>query len=234
MAQILFVMTAADYYTLKDGTKHPSGFWGDEFTKPFEVFTHAGHAVTVATPGGVVPTVDKGSLTPEANGGAELAADVAQAIEHNVPLHNPIRLEDVKAEDWDAVFYPGGHGPMEDLSTNADSAALLVATLKSGKPLGLVCHGPAALLATAGPDGKSPFTGARLTAFSDMEEEMVGLAAKSPWLLEDRLIDMGCAYRSGQPFTPFIITDDNLYTGQNPASAGPTAEEMIKGLALPR
>lgn len=226
MAKILFVMTGADRWTLIKGAKFHTGYWAHEFTAPYRAFTEAGHEVVVATPGGVVPPVDRGSLAPNANGGDEQAGKVAEIIAGATPLEHPIALADVRLADYAAVFYPGGHGPMEDLAVNQDSAALLVEALDSGKPLALVCHGPAALLATAA-DGPSPFAGYRLTAFSDAEERRSGLADQARWLLQDRLVELGADYHAGEPFEPFLQADRNLHTGQNPASAGPLAAAVL-------
>ncbi|MFE9789531.1 type 1 glutamine amidotransferase domain-containing protein [Nocardia salmonicida] len=229
MAKILFVMTGADQWTLARNVKRHTGYWADEFATPYRVFTDAGHEVVVATPGGVKPPVDLGSLAPVPNGGEKGARKVAEIIKNAAPLDAPVSLGDVRLNDYDAVFYPGGHGPMEDLAVNKDSAALLVETLNSGKPLALVCHGPAAILATAA-DGPSPFAGYRLTAFSDAEERLGGLADQAKWLLEDRLIELGAQYHSGEPFAPFLQADRNLHTGQNPASAGPLAAAVLDAL----
>lgn len=121
MAKILFVVTGTDFWTLADGTKHPTGFWAEEAVAPYKAFKAAGYEVVVATPGGVVPTVDRGSLAPEFNGGEEGAAEVAAALGAFAELQHPIRVEDVDLDEYAAVFYPGGHGPMEDLAVNADS-----------------------------------------------------------------------------------------------------------------
>ncbi|MFC6063402.1 type 1 glutamine amidotransferase domain-containing protein [Streptomyces ochraceiscleroticus] len=230
MAKILFVLTGADHWTLADGTRHPTGFWGEEVTAPYEAFTGAGHEVVVATPGGVLPTLDPASLAPEVNGGQEGADAVAATLQSMDPLRRPVKLEQVDVAGYAAVFYPGGHGPMEDLATNEDSGRLLTDALASGRPLGIVCHGPAALLATRGPDGTSPFAGYRLTAFSNAEEAQAGFADKAPWLLQDRLVELGTDFREGEPWAPYVLTDRNLFTGQNPASSGPLAAEMIKAL----
>ncbi|AYF75694.1 type 1 glutamine amidotransferase domain-containing protein [Nocardia yunnanensis] len=230
MAKILFVMTGADHWTLADGTKHPTGYWAEEFAAPYAAFTAAGHEIVVATPGGVVPTVDAGSLAPDVNGGAEGAEKIARTLSAATELTRPIRLEDVRLADYDAVYYPGGHGPMEDLAVNADSGKLLTAALASGKPLGVVCHAPAALLATTDSEGVSPFAGYRVSAFSNAEETQAGLADKASWLLQDRLIALGVDYREGEPWAPHVEVDRNLYTGQNPASSAPLAAEMLKAL----
>ncbi|GCD94854.1 type 1 glutamine amidotransferase domain-containing protein [Embleya hyalina] len=230
MAKILFVLTGSDHWTLADGTRHPTGFWADEAVAPFEAFTAAGHEVVVATPGGVVPTVDAASLAPDVNGGPDGAAEVAAGLDRFVALRAPLDLAEVELADYAAVFYPGGHGPMEDLAVDATSGALLVAALASGKPLGVVCHGPAALLATADADGASPFAGRRVTAFTNAEETQAGFGERARWLLQDRLIDLGVDFREGGPWAPNVVVDDNLYTGQNPSSAAPLAREIVKAL----
>jgi putative intracellular protease/amidase len=221
MAKILMVMTGADFWTLADGTKHPTGFWADEAVAPYQAFKAAGHEVAVASPGGVVPSPDKASLDTD---------EVRRGVTEFEELRRPLRLEDVGVADYDAVFYPGGHGPMEDLSVNADSGALLTRALASGKPLGVVCHGPAALLAAKNEDGSSPFAGYRLTAFTNAEETQAGFAAKAKWLLQDRLVEIGADFQEGEPWTPHIVVDRNLHTGQNPASAAPLAAEIVKAL----
>ena len=230
MSSILFVVTGADHWTLKDGTEHPTGFWAEELVAPYGVFTGAGHQVTFATPGGVVPVVDQGSLAAEVNGGQENADRIKQQLDEITDLKDPRKLEDVRLDDYAAVFYPGGHGPMEDLSVNADSAKLLSETLASGKPLGIVCHAPAALLATVGEDGTSPFSGYRATGFTNAEETQAGLADKAPWLLQDRLVELGIDFAEADPWSVNVVVDRDLYTGQNPASSGPLAETLVKAL----
>jgi putative intracellular protease/amidase len=230
MSKILFVMTGADHWTLADGTQHPTGFWAEEAVAPYEAFTAAGHEIVVATPGGVVPPVDKGSLAPEYNGGQEGADRIAAALAAMSELQHPIRLEDVNLDDYAAVFYPGGHGPMEDLAVDATSGALLVDALTSGKPLAVVCHGPAALLAATKDDGSNAFAGYRAAAFTNAEETQGGLADKARWLLEDRLVEAGVDVQVGEPWAPQVVIDRNLVTGQNPASSAPLAAEVLKRL----
>ncbi|MGI5460299.1 type 1 glutamine amidotransferase domain-containing protein [Streptomyces sp. CA-249302] len=231
MSKILFVMTGADYWTLADGTKHPTGFWAEEAVSPYEAFKAAGHEIVVATPGGVVPTVDKGSLAAEANGGQENADRIAGVLAAATELQHPIRLEDVHLDDYAAVFYPGGHGPMEDLAVDTDSGELLTLALDSGKPLGVVCHAPAALLAATRADGTNSFAGRRVAAFTNVEETLAGLADKAKWLLQDRLTEAGVRVQVGEPFAPKVVVDDNLVTGQNPASSAPLAAELLKKIA---
>ncbi|MEV0281961.1 type 1 glutamine amidotransferase domain-containing protein [Streptomyces sp. NPDC050610] len=231
MSKILFVVTGADHWTLADGTEHPTGFWAEEAVAPYEAFKAAGHEVVVATPGGVVPTVDQGSLAPEANGGQEGADRVAASLASFTELRRPVALADVDLADYAAVFYPGGHGPMEDLAVDAGSGALLVAALESGTPLGVVCHAPAALLAATGADGANAFAGYRLTGFTNAEERQAGLADKAKWLLQDRLLEIGADFQEGAPWAPYVVVDRTLVTGQNPASSAPLAAELLKKLA---
>ncbi|QMU76142.1 type 1 glutamine amidotransferase domain-containing protein [Streptacidiphilus sp. PB12-B1b] len=230
MATILFVVTGADHWTLKDGSKHPTGYWAEELVAPYRLFTAAGHTVAVATPGGTVPVVDQGSLAPEFNGGQEQADAVRAELDAIAELRSPLRLADVDLADYDAVFYPGGHGPMEDLAVDGVSGGLLTAALDSGKPLGVVCHGPAALLAARRADGSPAFAGYRLTGFTNTEETQAGLADQAPWLLQDRLVGIGADFREGEPWAPHTEVDRNLYTGQNPASSAPLAAELLKAL----
>ncbi|MDX3527899.1 type 1 glutamine amidotransferase domain-containing protein [Streptomyces sp. ID05-39B] len=230
MAKILFVMTGADHWTLADGTLHPTGFWAEEAVAPYEAFRAAGHEVVVATPGGVVPPVDKGSLAAELNGGQEGADRVAAGLAAMTELQRPVRLEDVDLADYAAVFYPGGHGPMEDLAVDAASGRLLATALESGTPLGVVCHGPAALLAAVKEDGSNAFAGRHIAAFTNAEEMQAGLGDKAKWLLQDRLTEAGVEVRAGEPWAPHVIVDGNLVTGQNPSSSGPLAAELLKKL----
>lgn len=231
MAKILFVMTGASYWTLKDGTRHPTGYWAEEFAAPYSALTGAGHEheVVVATPGGVVPYVDAMSLRPSMAGGEQIALEQEAVLRSAEELRRPIDLAGVRLEDCNAVFCPGGHGPMEDLWDNADMGRLLTAALASGKPLAIVCHAPAAMLSTRR-DGVSPFAGYRVTAFTNDEEEAVGLASKARWLLETELVNMGVDFTRGEMWKPYTIMDRNLRTGQNPASAGPLAQELLKVL----
>jgi putative intracellular protease/amidase len=230
MSKILFVMTGADHWTLADGTKHPTGFWAEEAVTPYEAFRAAGHEIVVATPGGVLPTVDQASLAPEANGGRQGADRIAAALASFTEIRHPVRLEDVSLDDYDAVFYPGGHGPMEDLAVSPVSGGLLVAALDSGKPLGVVCHGPAALLAAERGDGSNAFAGYRVAAFTNAEETQAGFADKAEWLLQTRLEEAGVDVRAGEPWQPHVVVDRNLVTGQNPASSAALAAELLKKL----
>ncbi|MBQ1088863.1 type 1 glutamine amidotransferase domain-containing protein [Streptomyces sp. B93] len=230
MSKILFVLTGADHWTLADGTTHPTGFWAEEAVAPYEAFRAAGHEIVVATPGGVVPTVDRASLAAEVNGGRENADRIAAALAAMTELEHPVKLAEVDLDDYAAVFYPGGHGPMEDLAVDEVSGRLLIDALASGKPLGVVCHGPAALLAAERAEGGNAFAGYRVAAFTNAEETMGGLADRAKWLLETRLRDAGVEVAAGAPWVPNVVVDRCLVTGQNPASSAPLAAELLKKL----
>ncbi|AKE38458.1 Putative intracellular protease/amidase [Corynebacterium camporealensis] len=225
MTSILFVVTAADKWTLADGTERETGFWAEELIAPHRVFSTAGWDITFATPGGKAPVVDEMSLDvlPEQ---VQMAQENYLA-EIGVALEDPLDLAEVNPDDYDAVFYPGGHGPMEDLSSDAESARIIRAFLDNGRPLGLVCHAPAALLATAEGDNW-PFKGWEMTGFSDTEEGDSVDVAK--WTLESRLRELGAKYEAADPLQPNVVVDRNLYTGQNPASSEPLAQKMMRDL----
>ncbi|WAC57045.1 type 1 glutamine amidotransferase domain-containing protein [Gordonia sp. SL306] len=227
---VLFVMTGSDHWTLNDGTKHATGFWAEEAVAPLEILKDAGYAVTVATPGGVRPPVDEGSLTAERAGSAEAAAHIRDVVESAPEFQNPIALSDVVVDDYDAVFVPGGHGPMEDLAVDPEAGRILTAVNGADRPVAIVCHGPAALLSATDGAGKNTFVGHTVTGFTNAEEEQGGLAAKAPWLLQDRLTDAGLKVVTGEPWAPHIETDRNLLTGQNPASSGPLARALVDRL----
>ncbi|OBH00848.1 type 1 glutamine amidotransferase domain-containing protein [Mycobacterium sp. E3247] len=229
MAKVLFVVTGASYWTLQDGTRHPTGYWAEEFAAPYRTLTDAGHQVVVATPKGVVPHVDVMSLRPSMAGSEEIAAELEEILRSAEELRHPIALANARLEDYDAVYYPGGHGPMEDLWQDADSGRLLTAALASGKPLAIVCHAPVAMMATRR-NGNSPFAGYKVTAFTNDEEDAVGLRAKARWTAEDELVKMGVDFSRGEAWKPYTVKDRNLFTGQNPASAGPLAKEFMKEL----
>ncbi|MFI6124134.1 type 1 glutamine amidotransferase domain-containing protein [Streptomyces sp. NPDC051064] len=231
MSSVLFVLTGADHWTLNDGTAHPTGFWAEELAAPHRVFSQACFDITIATPGGVAPTVDSVSLTAEYNGGQDQADAVASylaAIDETLRI--PARLEDVVPTSYDVVFYPGGHGPMEDLAVDETSGRLLTSALDSGTQVAVLCHAPAALLPARREDGSWPFAGYRMTGFSNAEETQAGLADKAPWLLEDRLVELGADYTAADAWSVHTVHDRNLHTGQNPASSEQLAREILAAL----
>ncbi|MEY9875093.1 putative intracellular protease/amidase [Streptacidiphilus sp. MAP12-33] len=228
MPSALFVVTGAAHWTLADGTEHPTGYWAEELAEPHRVFRAAGYAITIATPGGVPAPVDPASLSAAADGDRRHAGyldGIRAALDH------PAHLEDVDPDAYDLVFYPGGHGPMEDLAVDETSGRLLTRALDTGTPLGVVCHAPAALLAARRADGSRPFAGYRMTGFSNAEEQAAGLADRAAWLLQDRLVELGADFVAAAPFTPHVVADRSLYTGQNPASSAAVARAMVDALA---
>ncbi len=228
MTNVLMVISAADRWTLNDGTVHPSGYWAEEVARPHQIFTQAGWHITVATPGGKPPTLDQLSLG--ISGGMPWKRKEVKSYLDSIAnvLAHPVSLDTVNADDYDVVFYPGGHGPMEDLAYDPVSGALLAHRLESGQPLALLCHAPAAILAAAGPDGASPFAGRRMTGLSNREEHLNSFGWKAPWLLEDKLKEAGVDYSKALlPLRPHVVVDGNLYTGQNPQSSEKLAERLV-------
>ena len=232
MTRVLMVLTAADHWTLSDGTRHPTGVWAEEFVVPYTTFADAGWEIVIATPGGKAPSVDRLSLGIAGGLPAKRRRLQAKLDELAAVLAHPANLAEVDADAFDLVFYPGGHGPMEDLAVDKTSGALLTDRLASGKPLALLCHAPAAILAATQPDGSSSFAGYKLTGLSNREELLNRFAKKAPWLLEDRLKQAGAEYsRRRIPLRPYIVVDRNLYTGQNPQSSQELAERLVADLA---
>ncbi|MFG1811546.1 type 1 glutamine amidotransferase domain-containing protein [Streptomyces sp. NPDC049040] len=230
MAKILFIVSGATYWVLKDGTRYATGYWAEEFANPYKAVTDAGHEVVVATPGGTTPNVDMMSLRPSMAGGEQGALDLEAVIRDAEVMRRPLKLSDVRLEDYDAVYLPGGHGPMADLAFDADAGRLLTAQLASGRPLAIVCHAPAAMLSTR-IHGESPFKGYKVTGFTNEEEEGVGLASRATWLLEDELKNkVGVEYSRGEIWKPYMVEDRNLITGQNPHSAAVLGDRLLKVL----
>jgi putative intracellular protease/amidase len=228
MSKILFIVSGATYWVLKDGTRYATGYWAEEFANPYEILTEAGHEVVVATPNGVTPNVDMMSLRPDMAGGVKGALRLEEIIRSAEVMRRPLKLSDVRLEDYDAVYVPGGHGPMADLAFDADMGRLLTAQLASGNPLFIVCHGPASMLSTR-IHGVSPFKGYRVTGFTNEEEEAVGLAPRATWLLETDLKEkIGVEFSRGEIWKPYMVEDRNLVTGQNPASAAVLGERMLE------
>lgn len=236
MTNTLIVLTGARIWHLKDGVQHPTGFWVEEFTAPHRVLTEAGHNITIATPGGVVPVGDELSLAPAMNNNDEgLVAELRAYLDKSQEvLAAAVPLDTIDPADYDVVFIPGGHGPMEDLATDPDVARILEAVLDDpSKILASVCHGPASFV-SATRDGQWLFAGRRLTAFLDEEETQAGFADKAPWLLETRLTQQGATFVAGPVWNSHIVVDGNLITGQNPASAEAAARTVLTQLAATR
>lgn len=221
--KILIVLTSHDQ--LGD-TGKKTGFWLEEFAAPYYVLKDAGAAIAVASPKGGQPPLDPKSEVPEFQ--TELTKRFRTDTAAQAELANTKKLADVSADDFDAVFYPGGHGPMWDMPDNATSIALIEAFVKADKPVGAVCHAPVALINVRGKDGEYLIKGKRVTGFTNAEEEAVGLTAVVPFLLEDRLKERGGIYSKTANWVPYVQVDGRLVTGQNPASSEPAAEELLK------
>ncbi|MGD6756887.1 type 1 glutamine amidotransferase domain-containing protein [Streptomyces sp. BH105] len=232
MTRVLFVVSAADRWILKGGEVHPSGYWGEELAVPHKIFSRAGWEVTIATPGGRPPTLDRLSMSRTAGLPSKLREVAGYLDSIQGELNKPRSLEEIDPDAFDLVFYPGGHGPMEDLAVDPVSGALLTRVLESGKPLALLCHAPAAMLAARNEDGSWPFAGYRMTGLSNLEEKLNSFGRKAVWYLEDRLRESGADYRKGRlPLRPFTQVDRNLYTGQNPASSESLAQRLVEDLS---
>jgi len=222
--KILMILTSHD--KLGD-TGEKTGFWLEEFAAPYYVFKDAGVSLTLASPLGGQPPLDPKSADPGA------LTDATRRF-HDDPsaqaqLAATQRLQDVSAEDFDAVFYPGGHGPLWDLAEDKYSIALIATMLDAGKPVAAVCHAPG-VFRHPKIDGKSVVDGKSVTGFSNTEEAAVGLTDVVPFLVEDMLRQHGGSYSSGADWQPHVVTDGLLITGQNPASSAPAAEALIKHL----
>lgn len=223
---ILMVLTS--HAELGD-TGDKTGFWLEEFAAPYYVLKDAGHTITLASPRGGQPPLDPKSDAPDAqtdatrrfkaDGGAQAALAATEV------------LGDIDPDGFDAVFYPGGHGPLWDLAEDGDSKALIEATIAAGKPVALVCHAPAVLKNVTTPEGAPLVRGRRVTGFTNGEEEAVGLTDVVPFLLEDMLKAKGGDYSKGPDFQPYVVEDGLLITGQNPPSSEPAAEALLKALA---
>lgn len=224
--KILMVLTSHDRL---GETGKKTGFWLEEFAAPFYVFKDAGANVTLASPLGGQPPLDPKSDEPDAQTDAtrRFKADP----ESQSLLANTMKLADVSSEEFDAVFYPGGHGPLWDLAEDEDSIAVLETMHGAGKPVALVCHAPAALRRTRASNGEPLVSGKRVTGFSNSEEEAVGLTEIVPFLVEDALTESGGQYAKGPDWQSYVVTDGNLITGQNPASSEDAAHAVLHMLA---
>lgn len=232
MTRVLFVISAAKGWTLEDGSVHPTGYWAEEVAEPHRVFSEAGWDILIATPGGVPPTVDEISLGLMGGlpGTRKKVEEYLKSISEQ--LNNPLSLDQVHEGDYDLVFYPGGHGPMEDLAVDPVSGALLRARVNAGRPVALLCHAPAAVLAAKNEDGSNPFAGKKMTGFSNAEEKVNAFAHKATWYLQDELEKAGIEYEKALvPFTSRVVVDGAVYSGQNPQSATALAETIVKELS---
>lgn len=224
--KILMVLTSHD--TLGD-TGLPTGFWLEELAAPYYAFQDAQAQIVLASPKGGQPPLDPKSNEPanQTDHTRRFEADAAATAQ----LANTVRLDSVSPVDFDAVFYPGGHGPLWDLAEDQDSIQLIQAFLTAKKPAALVCHAPGVLRHVKKPDGTPLVAGKQVTGFTNTEEEAVGLTNVVPFLVEDELKALGGQYSKGEDWGSFVVTDGLLITGQNPASSGPAAKVLIDYLS---
>jgi putative intracellular protease/amidase len=223
--KILIVLTS---HSALGDTGEKTGFWVEEFAAPYYVLADAGATITIASPLGGQPPVDPKSEAPDAQTPAtkRFYAD-PDAIDK---VAYSIKLSEVNKDDYDAVFYPGGHGPLWDLANDENSIQLIEGFYNAQKPISFVCHAPAALIKAKAENGEPLVKGKRVTGFSDTEEAAVGLTSVVPFLLEDELKKLGGHYSKGADWSSYVQQDGLLITGQNPASSAAVAELLLKTL----
>lgn len=222
---ILIVLTSHD--TLGNmGRK--TGFWLEEFAAPYYAFLDAGAKLTLASPLGGQPPLDPKSDDPDAQ--TDDTRRFKQDSDAQRVLASTRRLSEVQASDYDAVFYPGGHGPLWDLAEDNNSVALIETMLAAGKPVSAVCHAPGVLRHAKTADGKPLVQGRQVTGFSNAEEAAVQLTDVVPFLVEDELKKLGGLYSSGPAWQPHVVSDGLLITGQNPGSSVGVARALLERL----
>jgi putative intracellular protease/amidase len=221
--KVLMVLTSHDQL---GNTGRKTGFWLEELAAPYYVFKDAGAQITLASPKGGRPPLDPKSNEPN------FQTDITRRFEKDAAaedqLSKTVRLDSVKQEDFDTVFYPGGHGPMWDIAEDKNSVKLIESFLAAGKYVALVCHAPGALRHVKTPQGKPLVEGKNVTGFTNGEEEAVGLTKVVPFLVEDELMRLGAIFTKVKDWGVHTIVDGQLITGQNPASSGPAARVLIE------
>jgi putative intracellular protease/amidase len=223
--KILMVLTSHD--RLGD-TGKKTGFWLEEFAAPYYVFKDAGAQITLASPNGGQPPLDPKSDAADAQ--TDASRRFKQDAQAQAALAATEKLAALKADDYDAIFYPGGHGPLWDLAEDSASAALIEAAYAAGKPVAAVCHAPGVLKNVKAKDGTSLVNGKQVTGFTNTEEAAVGLTDIVPFLVEDALKQNGGLYSKGPDWQSYTRVDGNLITGQNPASSEEAARLVLKQL----
>ena len=221
--RILMIVTSHDQM---GDTGHKTGIWLEELAAPYFRFRDAGADITLASPKGGQPPLDPNSQVPDALTDATARFekdDTAQKA-----FANTVTLDGLKADDYDAIFYPGGHGPLWDLATDAKSIALIEAFVAQDKPVAAVCHGPAALVNAKTTDGKPLVAGKKVTGFTNDEEKAVGLEKVVPLSIEDEFNKQGGLYERGEMWASYAVVDGKLVTGQNPGSSDATADAVMK------
>ncbi|PQP01634.1 MULTISPECIES: type 1 glutamine amidotransferase domain-containing protein [Pseudomonas] len=223
--KILMVLTSHDQL---GNTGKKTGFWLEEFAAPYYTFKDAGAQLTLASPKGGQPPLDPKSDEPDAQTAATDRFRKDSAAQS--ALASTVVLSTVKAEDYDAVFYPGGHGPLWDLAEDTDSIALIEAFSKAGKPVAAVCHAPGVLRHVKDAHGQPLVKGKRVTGFTNSEEAAVQLTDVVPFLVEDMLKASGGIYSKADDWASYVVVDGLLLTGQNPASSEATAKALLAKL----
>jgi putative intracellular protease/amidase len=224
--KILMVLTSHD--KLGD-TGKKTGFWLEEFAAPYYVFKDAGAEITLASPKGGQPPIDPSSDAEDAQ--TDDTRRFKADTEAQTHLASTLKLADVTAADFDAIFYPGGHGPLWDLAEDSDSKRLIEAFAAADRPIGAVCHAPAVFRHTLAADGTPLVSGRRVTGFTNTEEQAVGLTKIVPFLVEDMLKANGGHYEKSTDWASFVLRDGTLVTGQNPASSAEAAKAILALLA---
>jgi putative intracellular protease/amidase len=223
--KILMILTSHDQL---GNTGKKTGFWLEEFAAPYYVFKDAGVEITVASPKGGQPPLDPKSDEPDFQTAATDRFKKDPAAQQF--LANSQRLAGMSEKNFDAIFYPGGHGPMWDLVNDKDSIGLIETTYAAGKPVAAVCHAPGIFRDVKGPDGQPFVKGKQVTGFTNTEEEAVQLTNIVPFLVEDSLKQAGGLFSKGPDWQPYVLVDGNLITGQNPASSAAAAEKLLEVL----
>ena len=223
--KILMVLTS---HSELGNTGKKTGFWIEEFAAPYYVFQDAGSTITIASPKGGQPPIDPSSDTPENQTPATIRFKADKQLQNILSATQ--LLSTISADDYDAVFYPGGHGPLWDLTNDADSINLIEHFWNSKKPIVAVCHAPAVLLNANDEEDEPIVKGKKVTGFTNSEEEAVQLTEVVPFLLENELISKGGIYSKKENWASYVVIDDMLITGQNPASSEEAAKELIKVL----
>jgi putative intracellular protease/amidase len=220
--KVLMVLTSHDQL---GNTGRKTGFWLEELAAPYYVFKDAGVETTLASPKGGRPPLDPKSNDPEFR--TDLTLRFEKDTAAGSQLDKTVRLDSVKQEDFDTVFYPGGHGPMWDLAEDKHSIKLIESFLAAGKPIGIVCHSTGALHKVKTPDGKPLVQGKEVTGFTNGEEEDVGLTKIVPFLVEDEMLKLGAIFSKKANWEVHVVSDGLLITGQNPHSSGPAAKTLM-------
>jgi putative intracellular protease/amidase len=223
--RILMVLTSHDQL---GNTGRKTGFWLEELAAPYYVFKDAGNEITLVSPKGGRPPLDPKSNEPEFR--TDLTRRFEKDAAAEAQLDKTLRLDSVRQEDFDTVFYPGGHGPMWDLAEDKHSIKLIESFLAAGKPIGIVCHSPGVLRHVKAPEGKPLVQGKEVTGFTNGEEADVGLTKVVPFLVEDEMLKLGAVFSKVANWGVHVVTDGLLITGQNPHSSGPAAETLLAKL----